>query len=90
MGIAATIRALVKKADTYLRNKLDKDDTDNDDNILYEELGGVWKLDQLQALGLKKDNACLLQLSFQVIYDEARKEFIDTGWWADVESSKIY
>lgn len=88
-SILVQLRALVKKADTYLRNKLDKDDTDNDDNILYEELGGVWKLDQLQALGLKKDNACLLQLSFQVIYDEARKEFIDTGWWADVETGEV-
>lgn len=88
-SILVQLRALVKKADVYLRDKLDKDDTEDDDNILYEELGGVWKLSQLQALGLKKDNACLLQLSFQVIYDAARKEFIDTGWWADVETGEV-
>ncbi|MEZ3422980.1 MAG: SWIM zinc finger family protein [Lachnospiraceae bacterium] len=88
-NILVQLRALVKKADAYLKDKLDKDNTEDDDNILYEELGGVWKLGQLQALGLKKDNACLLQLSFQVIYDEARREFIDTGWWADVETGEV-
>lgn len=83
------LRAAVKKADTYLKEKLEKDEIGDDDNILYEELGGIWKLDQLQALGLKKENACLLQLSFQVIYHEARKEFIDIGWWADVETGEV-
>lgn len=87
--ILVQLRASVKKADSYLREKLEKEDLGDDDTILYEELGGIWKLDQLQALGLKKENACLLQLSFQVVYDEARKEFIDIGWWGDAETGEV-
>lgn len=87
--ILTQLRAIVKKADAYLREKLEKEEIGDDDNILYEELGGIWKLDQLQALGLKKENACLLQLSFQIFYDKARKEFIDIGWWADVETGEV-
>lgn len=30
-----------------------------------------------------------MQLSFQVIYDEARKEYIDIGYWADVDTGEI-
>ncbi len=87
--ILVQLRALVKKADAYLKEKLDKEEVGDDESFLYEELGGIWKLDQLKALGLKKENARLLQLSFQVVYDEARKEFIDTGWWADVETGEV-
>ena len=57
--------------------------------MLYEELGGVWKPSQLQGLGLKKEQVALLQLSFQVLYDPARKEFIDVGWWADLDTGEI-
>ena len=87
--ILVKLRALVKKSEIYLNAKLESDDPNGDDNILYEELGGIWKLDELNALGLKKESATLVQLSFEVIYDEARKEYIDTGWWVDLESGAI-
>lgn len=31
-----------------------------------------------------------MQLSFWVTYDEARKEYIDTGCWADLDTGEIY
>ncbi len=83
------LRALEKKAADYLNGKLDTDSPEADDDILYEKLGGIWKLDQLEGLGLKKEHARLVQLSFQVIYDEARKEYIDIGYWADVDTGEI-
>ena len=83
------LRALEKKAAVYLNGKLDTDSPEADDDILYEKLGGIWKLDQLEGLGLKKEHARLVQLSFQVIYDEARKEYIDIGYWADVDTGEI-
>ena len=61
-----------------------------DDNELYEELGGIWKLTELEALGKTLSNADLMQLSFWCIYDEARKEYIDTGAWADLSNGTIY
>ncbi len=83
------LRALERKAAAYLQGKLESDSPEADDDILYEKLGGIWKLDQLNELGLKKEQARLVQLSFQVIYDEARKEFVDTGYWADLDTGEI-
>lgn len=87
--VLVKLRALIKKSETYLNAKLESDDPNGDDNILYEELGGIWKLEELNAIGLKKESATLVQLSFEVIYDEARKEYVDTGWWIDLENGEI-
>lgn len=83
------LQALVKKSVQYLTEKLDSGQVEQDDNLLYEELGGVWKLSELSALGLSKQGARLAQLSFWVTFDEARGEYIDTGCWADIETGEI-
>ncbi len=81
--------SLVKKSKGYLKEKLEKDDPAQDDNLLYEELGGIWKLSELEDLGRSKPDARLLQLSFWSYYEEARKEYIDTGCWADLDTGEI-
>lgn len=81
--------ALVKKSRQYLTDKLESGEVGQDDNLLFEELGGVWKLSELEALGLCKQNARLTQLAFWVSRDDARGEFIDTGCWADLDSGEI-
>lgn len=53
---------LIKKSREYLTAKLESDDTQLDDTQLddtqlYEQLGGVWKLEELRALGLCRSNA---------------------------------
>lgn len=90
VGILKKLHALDKKASVYLKEKMEQDTPEADGDILYEELGGIWKLEQLNALGLKKEQVSLLQLSFQVIYDEAGKEFVDLGYWADVDTGEVY
>ncbi|MCI8661740.1 MAG: SWIM zinc finger family protein [Hungatella sp.] len=87
--ILKKLRALEKKAKAYLQDKLDNDSPDADDDELYEELGGIWKLEQLNGLGLKKEQARLVQLSFGVTFDAARKEYIDKGYWVDVDTGQI-
>lgn len=87
--ILVQLRSLVRKAETYIQEKLAQDAVKDDDSMLYEELGSVWKLSQLKELGLKKEQASLLQLSFEVLYDPARKEFIDVGWWADLDTGEV-
>ena len=60
---------------------------EDDASVLYEELGGIWNLERLIELGLKKENVRLLQLSFHVSYDGARRELVDKagGWiWTAV------
>ena len=62
---------------------------EDDASVLYEELGGIWNLERLIELGLKKENVRLLQLSFHVSYDGARRELVDKGWWLDLDSGEI-
>lgn len=83
------LRALEKKAKSYLEEKLENDRPEANEDILFEALGGIWKLEQLCALGLEKENASLIQLSFEEIYEEARKEYIDKAYWLDLESGEI-
>ena len=90
ISILEKLWTLVKKSKQYLSDKLAKDDAAPDDNELYEELGGIWKLTELEALGKTLVEADLMQLSFWCTYDEARKEYIDAGCWADLATGKLY
>lgn len=90
ISILEKFRALVKKSQQYLSDKLEQGNVEQDDTLLYEELGGIWKLSELEALGRGKANVELIQLSFWVNYDAARKEYIDTGCWADLASGEVF
>ena len=83
------LRYIEKRARDYLNKKLESDEVGADDNILYEALGGVWKLEELGAIGLKKDNAELVQLSFTAEFDSVKGEDIDTGYWIDLDTGEI-
>ena len=82
--------SLIKKSKHYINVKLENDDPGNDDTILYEELGGNWKLSELADIGKCVENARAVQLSFWVSYDDARKEYIDTGCWCELSTGKVY
>ena len=85
----AKLRYIEKRARDYLLKKLESDDTNPDDNILYEALGGVWKLEELGEIGLKKDNAVLVELSFLSEFDSVKEEYTDKGYWIDIDSGEI-
>ena len=89
IDILKRLWTLQKKSRQYLNEKLESDTLEQDNNLLYEELGGIWKMAELEALGCQKENVNLVQLSFWVTYDETRKEFIDTACWVDLESGEI-
>lgn len=80
---------LIKKSQVYLSDKVENDDVTQDDSELFEELGGIWKLSELEAIGRSKQNVNLIQLSFWVNFDAARKEFVDMGCWADLATGEI-
>lgn len=90
ISVLEKFRTLIKKSQQYLSDKLEQGNVEQDDTLLYEELGGIWKLSELEALGRGKANADLIQLSFWVNYDAARKEYIDTGCWADLASGEVF
>lgn len=82
--------SLLKKSRRYINEKLENNDVSGDDTVLYEELGGAWKLSELEAIGKCKKNVRLMQLSFWVNFDEARKEYIDSGIWTDLADGTVY
>ena len=90
ISVLEKLWTLIKKSRQYINEKLENEDITLDDTVLYEELGGIWKLSELEELGKCKKNASLMQLSFWVTYDEARKEYIDTGCWTDLDNGEIF
>ncbi len=90
LRILIRLNAMLQKARVFLQEKLDKKDFELEDNLLYEALGGVWKLDELEKIGCVKENAALVQLSFDVLFDGARKEYIDRGYWIELAGGTIY
>ncbi|MCI9593362.1 MAG: SWIM zinc finger family protein [Lachnospiraceae bacterium] len=89
MQILVRLNALMKKSESYLTEKIEKADGEDDDSVLYEELGGIWTMERLQQLGQSREQVDLLQLAFYVYYDDARKEWIDKGYYVDVKSGEI-
>jgi len=81
--------SLTKKAKKYLADKIESGEAGPDANLLFEELGGVWKFSELAELGLGKGNLRLCQLAFWVEFDQGRKEYIDTGCWADLATGEL-
>lgn len=88
--ILIRLNALLQKSRVFLQEKLDKKEYDLEDNLLYEALGGIWKLEELEKIGCVKENVQLVQLSFDVSFDAAKKEYVDRGYWMDLDNGEIY
>jgi len=87
------ISALLKKAKAHLTSKKN---SGGDilklavDSPIEEQIGFVWKLDQLRAYGCFEENAELLQLGFVSRDDPARQDFVDTGFFLNLKNGVIY
>lgn len=90
LRILVALRSTIKKGRTFLEGKLKAGNFSAEDSALFEALGGVWTLEELGAIGSVRENAKLAQLSFDVSLDEARKEYVERGWWLDVDSGEIW
>jgi hypothetical protein len=85
------ISALLEKAETHLENKKSTDPLSlSVDSAIEEQIGYVWKLDELGQAGNFESDAELLQLSFIIYEDLARKEFVDEGHFISLKSGQIY
>ena len=83
------LHSTIKKARTFIQEQLDAGQFSAGDSMLFEALGGVWKLEDLHAAGAYRENVRLVQLSFDVSFDEAKKEFSERGWWMDIATGQI-
>ncbi|RAP75820.1 SWIM zinc finger family protein [Paenibacillus montanisoli] len=85
------LHALVKKGRSYLEQRASDPDLPMDtESALEEQLGHAWQLAELKELGRVKPETELLQLSFLSYIDQARGEYVDAGWWADLRDGAIY
>lgn len=89
LRILISLHATIKKARVFLNQKLAESNFSAEDSLLYEALGGIWRLEDLKAIGSFQENRKLFQLSFDVSYDEARKEYIERGFWIDLGTGLI-
>lgn len=81
--------SLVKKSRVYLEDKVNTENVEDDDNELFEHLGGVWKLEDLNAIGLKKENPKLLQLGFYILDSYSEKRYTDVSYFCDLETGAV-
>ncbi len=88
-ALCVKLSSTVKKSKAYIASKLESGDVLPEDSVLYEAMGNIWKLSQLKEIGLYKENAAIIQLSFTVLHDEMHKADIDTAYWADLETGEI-
>lgn len=87
--LCVKLASTVKKSRVYINEKLESGEVLPEDNVLYEAMGGVWKLTQLKEIGLFKENARIMQLSFSMLNDFRHNAYVDTGYWIDLESGEI-
>lgn len=90
LRLLVALRSTIKKGRVFLEGKLEAGDFSAEDSTLFEALGGVWKLEELNAIGSVRENAKLVQLSFDVSFDEAKKEQVERGWWLDTGTGDIF
>lgn len=83
------LRSVIKKGRAFLSHKIEKGEIPVENDPLLEAIGFTWQLSQLKEIGLCRQNAELVELSFDIDYDDARKEYIDTGWWIDLQTGEI-
>lgn len=89
VSLCVKLSSTIKKSRAYINEKLESGEVLPEDSVLYEAMGGVWKLSQLKEIGLYKENARIMQLSFSVITDALHSSLVDTGYWIDLDSGEI-
>ena len=89
LRILIALRSTIKKGRAFLQEKLEAGQFSAEDTVLFEAMGGVWKLEDLHAIGAYREKARLVQLSFDVSYDEAKREYVERGFWLDLDRGHI-
>ena len=84
------ISALLRKSREYLSAKKENPETIELNSAIEEQIGYAWKLTELLQHGLWEENAEAVQLSFYSYDDSARREWVDEGYWMNLNSGRIY
>ena len=88
LRVLIALNSTIQKSRAYLNERMENPDA-GADSTLFETLGGVWRLEDLRAIGAYKENAKLLQLSMDISFDAVKKEYAERGWWIDLDTGEI-
>lgn len=84
------LHSLVKQGRAYLTRRLeDPELTPETQSSIAAWLGHAWQLRELKDAGLVEADVELVQLAFNAYDDVARREFVDTGIWMNLNTGKI-
>lgn len=84
------LHSLVRQGRVYLQSRLDDPElAPETDTGIAAWLGHAWQLRELRAAGLVQNDVELIQLAFNSHDDVARREFVDTGIWMNLNSGKV-
>lgn len=87
----AVIHAFIKKGRAHLNARLEDPELAPDHESTIEEwLGHAWQLTELKEAGLAGSDAELIQLSFISYDDVSRQEFVDCGYWMQMDTGEIH
>ncbi|MBY9082231.1 SWIM zinc finger family protein [Paenibacillus sp. HN-1] len=85
------LHALIRKGRSHLEARLDSGSADPDpESELEELLGHSWQLAELKGHNLTSERAELLQLAFSGYDDQARQEYVDLGYWLQLDTGDIH
>jgi hypothetical protein len=84
------LHALVKQGRTYLSRRLeDPELAPETETAIAAWLGHAWQLRELKDVGLVENDVELIQLAFNSYDDVARREYVDTGIWMNLNTGRI-
>ena len=84
------LHSLVRQGRTYLQTRLDDPElAPETESSIAAWLGHAWQLRELKDAGLVQTDVELVQLSFNSYDDIARREWVDTGTWMNLNTGAI-
>lgn len=84
------LNALLKQGRAYLKQRLEDPELKPEvETAIAAWLGHAWQLRELKEAGLVEQNVELIQLAFNSYDDVARRAFVDTGIWMNLNSGRI-
>ncbi|CAM4436307.1 hypothetical protein FHS16_001615 [Paenibacillus endophyticus] len=86
----ASIHGLIKRSRDHLIARLEDPEKPMDTiSVLEEKIGHAWQLSELREVGRVRNDIELIQLSFHSYADEARGEYVDEGFWLQLQDGEI-
>ena len=83
--------SIVKQGRAYLQRRLEDPELKPEtETSIAAWLGHAWQLAELKTAGLVQNDVELIQLAFNSHDDVARREYVDTGVWMNLNTGRIH